>query len=228
MIFVKIRTFGLFVLVGLFFANCGENSSQTSKLSNSTDSVNFVDTMNSAGAGLIGTDSGIVIIETQRKPTQLLGIWQQMPISALRESIKVNAQLIVNCIVEHKYQMDGGLTVLGANLVNMGLIGTFGGYYLYLGIRKALGFNSWRSMAIAVAVAAWTSVVVAALACALQLALSGTVPPLVALFAMLSWHILIGIGEAVITVFAVGYIWRTRPDLLYDPPHSVNTSVSPS
>jgi cobalt/nickel transport system permease protein len=131
-------------------------------------------------------------------------------------------------IVQALFFQDGGLTVLGANIVNMGLIGTFGGYYLYLGIRKALGFNSWRSMAIAVAVAAWTSVVVAALACALQLALSGTVPPLVALFTMLSWHILIGIGEAVITVFAVGYIWRTRPDLLYDPPHSVNTSVFPS
>jgi cobalt/nickel transport system permease protein len=131
-------------------------------------------------------------------------------------------------IVQALFFQDGGLTVLGANIVNMGLIGTFGGYYLYLGIRKAFGFHRWRSMAIAVALAAWTSVVVAALACALQLALSGTVPPLVALVAMLSWHILIGIGEAVITVFAVGYIWRTRPDLLYDPPHSVNTSVSPS
>ena len=131
-------------------------------------------------------------------------------------------------IVQALFFQDGGLTVLGANIVNMGLIGTFGGYYLYLGIRKAFGFHRWRSMAIAVAVAAWTSVVVAALACALQLALSGTVPPLVALFAMLSWHILIGIGEAVITVFAVGYIWRTRPDLLYDPPHSLNTSVPSS
>lgn len=131
-------------------------------------------------------------------------------------------------IVQALFFQDGGLTVLGANIVNMGLIGTFGGYYLYLGIRKALGFNTWRSTAIAVAVAAWTSVVVAALVCALQLALSGTVPPLVAFFAMLSWHILIGIGEAVITVFAVGYIWRTRPDLLYDPPRLVNTSVPPS
>jgi cobalt/nickel transport system permease protein len=130
-------------------------------------------------------------------------------------------------IVQALFFQDGGLTVLGANIVNMGLIGTFGGYYLYLAIRKALGFNTWRGMAIAVAVAAWTSVVVASLVCALELALSGTVPPSVAFFAMLSWHILIGIGEAVITVFAVSYIWRTRPDLLYDPPRSVNT-IPPS
>ncbi len=44
-------------------------------------------------------------------------------------------------IVQALFFQDGGLTVLGANIVNMGLIGTFGGYYLYLGIRKALGFT---------------------------------------------------------------------------------------
>jgi hypothetical protein len=127
MIFVKIRTIGLFMAVGLFFANCGENSSQTSKLSNSTDSANLADTMNSADADLIGTDSGIVIVETQRKPTQLLGIWQQMPISALRESIKTHAQLIVNCIVDHKYQMDGGLTVLYKEFPGVGSVDVFVG-----------------------------------------------------------------------------------------------------
>jgi cobalt/nickel transport system permease protein len=100
----------------------------------------------------------------------------------------------------------------------MGLIGTFGSYYLYKAIRNVLGYHSLRGMTVAVAIAAWTSVVVAALICAIQLALSGTVPLNVAIPAMLSWHFLIGIGEAVITVLAVTYIWRTRPDLIYDPP----------
>jgi cobalt/nickel transport system permease protein len=121
-------------------------------------------------------------------------------------------------IVQGTLFQDGGLTVLGANIFNMGLIGTFGGYYLYKAIRTALGFDRWSATAIAVAVASWTSVVVAAFVCALELALSGTVPLLVAVAAMLSWHVLIGIGEAIITVIAVSYIWRTRPDLLYDPP----------
>jgi cobalt/nickel transport system permease protein len=35
---------------------------------------------------------------------------------------------------------------------------------------------------------------------------------------MTGWHVLIGIGEALITLVVVSYIWRSRPDLLFDPP----------
>lgn len=135
--------------------------------------------------------------------------------------------MVVVFIVQGALFQDGGLTVLGANITNMGLIGTFGGYYLYKGIRSVAGFNTWRGMAIAVAIASWTSVVVASLLCAVQLALSGTASFAVAITAMLIWHVLIGIGEAVITSLAVSYIWRTRPDLLYDPPKR-KTPRSPS
>jgi cobalt/nickel transport system permease protein len=121
-------------------------------------------------------------------------------------------------IVQGVLFQDGGLTVLGANIFNMGLLGTFGGYYLYRAIRSAVGFNTWRGMAIATVVAAWTSVVVASLVCAIELALSGTVPLSVAVAAMLTWHIFIGIGEALITLLAISYIWKTRPDLICDPP----------
>jgi cobalt/nickel transport system permease protein len=121
-------------------------------------------------------------------------------------------------IVQATLFQDGGLTVLGANIFNMGLVGTFGGYYLYKALRSALGFNSWRGMTIATAISAWTSVVIASLICAFQLAFSGTVPLTVALTAMLTWHVAIGIGEAIITVLAVGYVWRTRPDMIFDRP----------
>jgi cobalt/nickel transport system permease protein len=121
-------------------------------------------------------------------------------------------------IVQAVLFQDGGLTVLGANIFNMGLIGTFGGYYLYKGLRTAFGFNRWRGMAIATAVTAWASVVVASIMCAVELALSGTVLWAVALPAMLTWHLIIGIGEALITLVTVSYIWRIRPDLLFDPP----------
>jgi cobalt/nickel transport system permease protein len=121
-------------------------------------------------------------------------------------------------IVQAVLFQDGGLTVLGANIINMGLIGTFLGYYLYKALRRVLGYNTWWGTAIAIAIAAWASVVVAAIATAFQLALSGTIPLNVALTAMVGWHVMIGIGEALITVLAVGFIWRTRPDLLYDPP----------
>jgi cobalt/nickel transport system permease protein len=127
-------------------------------------------------------------------------------------------------IVQGIIFQDGGLTVLGANIFNMGLIGTFGGYYLYKAIRFAIGGNKLSGMVIASSVAAWTSVVVASVVCALELAISGTVPLTVGLAAMASWHVLIGIGEAAITVGALSFIWRTRPDLFYDPPRKAVVS----
>lgn len=128
--------------------------------------------------------------------------------------------LVMVCvfIVQSVVFQDGGLTALGANIFNMGLIGTFGGYYLYRTVRFVLGRDNWTGMAIGVGVAAWCSVVVAAIICALELAFSGTVPLPVALVAMVGWHVVIGVGEALISVATVSFIWRTRPDLFYDPP----------
>ncbi len=122
-------------------------------------------------------------------------------------------------IVQATIFQDGGLTVLGANIFNMGLIGTFGGYYVYRIIRFAIGRDRIQGMVVGAAVAAWVSVIVASILCAIQLALSDTVPSLiVGLTAMASWHVLIGIGEALITVVALSFIWRTRPDLFHLPP----------
>lgn len=131
-------------------------------------------------------------------------------------------------IVQAVLFQDGGLTVLGANITNMGLVGTFGGYYLYKAIRYALGRNTWRGMLVGVAIAAWTSVFVAAILAALQIAWSGKVDLGVAVSAMAFWHVLIGIGEALITVAAVSYVWRSRPDLFFDPPRQAASSESRS
>jgi cobalt/nickel transport system permease protein len=131
-------------------------------------------------------------------------------------------------IVQAVLFQDGGLTVLGANIFNMGLIGTFGGYYLYKAIRFAIGRNSWRGMMVGTAVASWVSVVVAATVASFQLAFSGTVTLAVALFAMLAWHVFIAIGEAIITVIAISFVWRSRPDLFYDPPRRTLSSPSRS
>jgi cobalt/nickel transport system permease protein len=140
--------------------------------------------------------------------------------------------MVVVFIVQALLFQDGGLTALGANIFNMGLIGTFAGYYLYKAIRSSIGMNRWRGMAIASAAAAWTSVMVAAIVCAFQLAFSGTIPLGVAFTAMAGWHVLIGIGEALITLAVVSYIWRSRPDLLFDPPRrrpvdSMPRAISP-
>jgi cobalt/nickel transport system permease protein len=124
-------------------------------------------------------------------------------------------------IVQAVLFQDGGITVLGANIFNMGLVGTFGGYYLYQAIRKTLGWNTWRGIGTGTAIASWVSVFVASLLCAFQIALSGTIDLPIALSAMAFWHVMIGLGEAVITTIAIGFIYRTRPDLLYKPPRPV-------
>jgi len=126
--------------------------------------------------------------------------------------------MVVVFIVQTFVFQDGGVTVLGANIVNMGLIGTFGGYYLYRAVRMAIGREKFWGMLTGAAIASWASVMVAAIFCAFQLAFSGTVPLAVALTAMIFWHTLIGIGEALITTAVVSFLWRTRPDLFYDRP----------
>jgi cobalt/nickel transport system permease protein len=121
-------------------------------------------------------------------------------------------------IVQAVFFQDGGLTVLGANIFNMGLVGTFGGYYLYCAVRQIVGRNNATGILVGTAIAAWTSVFVAAVLCAIQLVLSGTVPLAVAIPAMAGWHVLIGLGEATITVIAISYVLKARPDLLYRSP----------
>jgi cobalt/nickel transport system permease protein len=108
---------------------------------------------------------------------------------------------------------DGGVSALGANIFNMGIIGGFGSYYIYKWLHSLLG-GSNRSMLISGFVAAWASVLLASTACAIELAISGTSPLSVALPAMAGVHAIIGIGEGLITVAVVSLIKATRPDLL--------------
>lgn len=107
---------------------------------------------------------------------------------------------------------DGGLLVMGANILNMGIVGTLGGYALYRGLVGVIGGEE-RGRLPAAGIAAWASVVAGAIAMALQLGASGVVPLQIALPAMVGVHVLIGIGEALITVAALAFIGATRADL---------------
>jgi cobalt/nickel transport system permease protein len=105
---------------------------------------------------------------------------------------------------------DGGLLALGANVLNMGVVPAAIGYGLYRGAAGAA-----RPVRLAVAgTAAWLSVVGAALLTALQLWLSGASSLTLVVPAMLGVHALIGVGEALITVAALSFVLRTRPDLV--------------
>ncbi len=105
---------------------------------------------------------------------------------------------------------DGGLLVMGANIFNMGLLTAIIGYGLY---RSVMGRSKGTRLAVA-GLAAWLSTVIASLLVSLQLWLSGTSRFEIVVPAMLGVHVLIGIGEAVITVAALAFIEQTRPDLL--------------
>lgn len=118
-------------------------------------------------------------------------------------SVIMTVILLIQCFLFN----DGGVTALGANILNMGIIAPFLGYAVFRALR---GTGS----VIASFIAAWFSVVAAAAACALELAVSGTSPLGVALPAMLFWHLFIGVGEGVITAAVVGYLERVKSDLL--------------
>lgn len=108
---------------------------------------------------------------------------------------------------------DGGLLALGANILNMGIIASFGAYFDYRFVRLLLGGNRKAELAGGF-VAAWISVLLASVACAIELAISGASPLKVVLPAMAGIHALIGIGEGLITVAVVSLLLATRADLL--------------
>jgi cobalt/nickel transport system permease protein len=108
---------------------------------------------------------------------------------------------------------DGGLLIMGANIFNMGIVGTLGGYWLYRVLAGAMGGED-RSRLPAAGIAAWASVVAGSAAMAIELAISGVIPLEIAMPAMVGVHALVGIGEALITVAALAFIAATRADLL--------------
>jgi cobalt/nickel transport system permease protein len=135
--------------------------------------------------------------------------------------------LVMACVVAVQaliYQ-DGGLVVLGANIFNMGVVGTLGGYLVYRALVGMLG-GEGRARMPAAAISAWLAVVVGAAVTAVQLALSGTTAIEVALPTMVGIHALIGIGEALITVAALGFIQVTRADLFTLRDRGVSTTAA--
>jgi len=111
---------------------------------------------------------------------------------------------------------DGGLSALGLNIFNMSILGVATSYLVFIIARKILP-KVRGSIPLAAGIAAFISVPVAATGFAIQYAIggTGTAPASTVFAAMFSTHVLIGIGEAVITVLTVSVIMATRSDLVY-------------
>ncbi|NEB33034.1 cobalt ABC transporter permease [Streptomyces sp. SID14446] len=111
---------------------------------------------------------------------------------------------------------DGGLTALGVNITDMAIVTTVVSYALFRGLVKVLP-RTRRSITVASFVAALLSVPAAAVAFTLIYAVGGTTDIAITKVAtaMIGVHVLIGIGEAVITALTVGAVVAVRPDLVY-------------
>ncbi len=112
---------------------------------------------------------------------------------------------------------DGGITALGANAFNMGIIGGIIGFYIVVCIVKILNKTSIRKeikVSIATAIGSYIAIVLASLICAIELSIAGAIPIEIAIPAMVYWHMLIGIGEAIISALIVFYIYKVKPDLI--------------
>jgi cobalt/nickel transport system permease protein len=111
---------------------------------------------------------------------------------------------------------DGGLTALGYNVLNMAVVTAFGGYGAFVLLRRLLPANATGVVA-ATGLAAGVSVALSAMAFAVEWLFGATAPvPFDTVFgAMVGVHLLIGVGEGLISAMAVGAVLAARPDLVY-------------
>jgi cobalt/nickel transport system permease protein len=104
---------------------------------------------------------------------------------------------------------DGGVVTMGANIINMGVIGGFVGFYTFKGLMAAT-----KSMPVSAFIAAWLACLVPALAASVELFFAGTFPLVAGMVAMGIYHAIIGVIEGFITVAAIYLIMNVRPDLI--------------
>ncbi|MDD5474461.1 MAG: cobalt transporter CbiM [Candidatus Methanoperedens sp.] len=110
---------------------------------------------------------------------------------------------------------DGGVTAMGANILNMGIIGGFMGYYSFIGFCK---LSVKRQVALFAG--AWLSMILPALALAFELWLAGTFPLKQGVLLMGTFQGVAGIGEGLMTVIVFGAIIKARPDIIAGDAHS--------
>jgi len=127
--------------------------------------------------------------------------------------IVITTIMVIQCLLFG----DGGITALGLNTLNMGVIGCMVGWYVHR-------IFPVRYRNIGIFFASWLAIFLGALSCSLQLTLSHSlsggvygISGTIAFPTMLGYHAIIGIGEALITVGVVTFIGHVSPDMLKIP-----------
>ena len=110
---------------------------------------------------------------------------------------------------------DGGLSAIGLNVANIALLVTAAAWVVFVALRAILP-KTRASVTVAAAVAAFVSVPVSSMGFVLQYAIggTGTINLGTVLWSVLAVHVLIGIGEAVITGLVVASVMASRSDLV--------------
>ena len=112
---------------------------------------------------------------------------------------------------------DGGISALGANTFNMGVICGILGFLIVVGIIRILNktrINNTYKITISTAIGSYFALILASIACGIELGISGILPIDYAVPAMIFWHSLIGVGEALISALIIFYILKTKPDFI--------------
>ncbi len=128
--------------------------------------------------------------------------------------------IAVVLLVQGLFFADGGLTAIGVNVTNMSIIGLGVGYLTYLLLVRLLPKTRFGLLT-AGAVGAFVSVPAAAAGFTAFYAIGGTsdIPVSTVVTAMVGVHLLIGLGEALITAATIGSVLAVRPDLVRGAGH---------
>ncbi len=132
--------------------------------------------------------------------------------------------MVLVLVVQSLMFADGGITALGANVLNMGLIGGVLCYYIFTLIVKIIPLGRGTFL-ITTFFVSTISVILASAVCSLELAISGTIPFVVVFPSMVGFHTIIGIGEGLITASVLSYILIVRPDLIYFLSNELKTNL---
>ncbi len=135
----------------------------------------------------------------------LLGPWLEFVVMTL--------VLTTQCFVFH----DGGITTLGANILNMGIIDGLVGYGVYKLVTRLLG-NTRKAKIIGAFLGGWLGITIAGIAAGIEIGLSPNFPYGVEITVpvMGFWHALLGLIEGAITAIVVDYVSRRAPSWFYE------------
>jgi cobalt/nickel transport system permease protein len=127
-------------------------------------------------------------------------------------AVVISSVVIIQCLI---FQ-DGGLLALGCNIINMGIVPCYLGYFLYKVVTTGQ-FSSLKSY-IGAMLACLFALEAGAILVPIQAALSGVlaVPFSTFLITMIGVHFLIGFVEGLITVAVLAYLQQVRPDVVLD------------